>query len=362
MRTRPGCSGSLPATGWSSSSPTRRATPTCSARVMSWSRRNKTLCVSRSALISANSASSRAASPRLTPDSSAPMAQVRGSTLIELCSTPGRTKAGASGCARVVWFMQMSPMEKWVEESAGVRGPLSAGKNRELNDEDRGADRLTRLEIAVGPGRVFQRVALLDFDLDATGGDVVEEFARERVTLGRIADVVGERRARHIERALLRELRHGQRWHRTRGGAEAHQQATALERIERAFEGGLADAVENDRNAGAVGELADAGGNVLVTVVDDVVAAIGAGDGGLLLARHGPDHPEAEEFRPLAHDQTDAARRGVQDRKSTRLNSSHHSISYADFCLKKKKIVNLEYRTSRPGWDGCPSILQIGRA
>src|SRR5689334_24400399 len=28
------------------------------------------------------------------------------------------------------------------------------------------------------------------------------------------------------------------------------------------------------------------------------------------------------------------------DRKSTRLNSSHSSISYAVFCLKKKKIIN----------------------
>src|SRR3712207_3183760 len=28
------------------------------------------------------------------------------------------------------------------------------------------------------------------------------------------------------------------------------------------------------------------------------------------------------------------------DRKSTRLNSSHANISYAVFCLKKKKIVN----------------------
>src|SRR5574337_918149 len=28
---------------------------------------------------------------------------------------------------------------------------------------------------------------------------------------------------------------------------------------------------------------------------------------------------------------------GLEDRKSTRLNSSHHSISYAVFCLKKKK-------------------------
>src|SRR3712207_7586936 len=32
----------------------------------------------------------------------------------------------------------------------------------------------------------------------------------------------------------------------------------------------------------------------------------------------------------------------VQDRKSTRLNSSHANISYAVFCLKKKKNVSPE--------------------
>src|SRR5438034_265466 len=32
-----------------------------------------------------------------------------------------------------------------------------------------------------------------------------------------------------------------------------------------------------------------------------------------------------------------ATRMGIQDRKSTRLNSSHTVISYAVFCLKKKK-------------------------
>src|SRR5438128_9858986 len=32
-----------------------------------------------------------------------------------------------------------------------------------------------------------------------------------------------------------------------------------------------------------------------------------------------------------------ARRDGARDRKSTRLNSSHGSISYAVFCLKKKK-------------------------
>src|SRR3712207_8550309 len=30
----------------------------------------------------------------------------------------------------------------------------------------------------------------------------------------------------------------------------------------------------------------------------------------------------------------------IQDRKSTRLNSSHANISYAVFCLKKKKRIN----------------------
>src|SRR5690348_17820919 len=33
-----------------------------------------------------------------------------------------------------------------------------------------------------------------------------------------------------------------------------------------------------------------------------------------------------------------------RDRKSTRLNSSHPSISYAVFCLKKKKTTQIQYR------------------
>src|SRR3989442_5512924 len=37
---------------------------------------------------------------------------------------------------------------------------------------------------------------------------------------------------------------------------------------------------------------------------------------------------------------------GLQDRKSTRLNSSHVRISYAVFCLKKKKQNNRHVLTS----------------
>src|SRR3712207_7036125 len=40
--------------------------------------------------------------------------------------------------------------------------------------------------------------------------------------------------------------------------------------------------------------------------------------------------------RVAVHHEGDRARRR-QDRKSTRLNSSHANISYAVFCLKKKK-------------------------
>src|SRR2546429_6417516 len=48
--------------------------------------------------------------------------------------------------------------------------------------------------------------------------------------------------------------------------------------------------------------------------------------------RRRKQEPGALERRPAEHD---VAR--VEDRKSTRLNSSHGYISYAVFCLKKKK-------------------------
>src|SRR6266540_5826136 len=38
---------------------------------------------------------------------------------------------------------------------------------------------------------------------------------------------------------------------------------------------------------------------------------------------------------------------GVRDRKSTRLNSSHITISYAVFCLKKKKKKNKKKKTKK---------------
>src|SRR3712207_8754856 len=46
--------------------------------------------------------------------------------------------------------------------------------------------------------------------------------------------------------------------------------------------------------------------------------------------------------RLMAPDNTHKFKAPDQDRKSTRLNSSHANISYADFCLKKKSSLLLE--------------------
>src|SRR3712207_6920519 len=47
-------------------------------------------------------------------------------------------------------------------------------------------------------------------------------------------------------------------------------------------------------------------------------------------------HEPYQEERKRCHDED-----GYEDRKSTRLNSSHANISYAVFCLKKKKQLRL---------------------
>src|SRR5207249_9595577 len=93
-----------------------------------------------------------------------------------------------------------------------------------------------------------------------------------------------------------------------------------------------------------------------------------SGDGTLLdpgqVARHArvrgslrvdgePGTGELPRRRDLQHRRTQGGEGGQihsrhrlqQDRKSTRLNSSHVSISYAVFCLKKKKKTNKKSST-----------------
>src|SRR5438876_9159618 len=105
------------------------------------------------------------------------------------------------------------------------------------------------------------------------------------------------------------------------------------------------------------------GEKVHVNVVDDLpslgttphqepVAAVG--EPLRLAERPGGEEAMAQRLdvaRLHHHDRRDVAPRDDQevhrrDRKSTRLNSSHPSISYAVFCLKKKKNHSSTKRTS----------------
>src|SRR2546426_7134191 len=79
------------------------------------------------------------------------------------------------------------------------------------------------------------------------------------------------------------------------------------------------------------GKQAEIADMVVVQVRDDHVlhrAGIDAQELQALVGRG--DHPSPAALRD----------RGVEDRKSTRLNSSHLVISYAVFCLKKKNKHN----------------------
>src|SRR5689334_23538957 len=86
---------------------------------------------------------------------------------------------------------------------------------------------------------------------------------------------------------------------------------------------------------------------VVLGGVAELGVALGAGtDPDVGLEPAGPrrehDHARAEVDRLL--DIMRDEQRGLADRKSTRLNSSHSSISYAVFCLKKKNNYRRDLR------------------
>src|SRR6266498_1040502 len=111
--------------------------------------------------------------------------------------------------------------------------------------------------------------------------------------------------------------------------------------------GARATQAAQDRPRGAgqgrfqVGERVEAGGGDPAEHLPAVLpAALAAHQPLGLQAVEEAGHPRAPLDHPLADLQGGQARRARADRKSTRLNSSHVRISYAVFCLKKKKKHN----------------------
>src|SRR5690242_21308729 len=78
------------------------------------------------------------------------------------------------------------------------------------------------------------------------------------------------------------------------------------------------------------GVAADAG---LVLFVDKLEIGLGVNDIGATIQW---DHTDLDRYTYDTVSNTNV-KTPLEDRKSTRLNSSHMSISYAVFCLKKKK-------------------------
>src|SRR3712207_8736332 len=84
------------------------------------------------------------------------------------------------------------------------------------------------------------------------------------------------------------------------------------------FRSGEAEPLVGDEREGDDGVQAEAGRDRVRLVRDEP---------------HEDRHHAGDEARRRQH----AVEREAEDRKSTRLNSSHANISYAVFCLKKKK-------------------------
>src|SRR5437868_12161739 len=65
------------------------------------------------------------------------------------------------------------------------------------------------------------------------------------------------------------------------------------------------------------------------------------------LRRFGAQQERAAQLHRGGNQRRQGEGRAVLDRKSTRLNSSHVSISYAVFCLKKKTVM-ISARSRKP--------------
>src|SRR5439155_10740401 len=81
------------------------------------------------------------------------------------------------------------------------------------------------------------------------------------------------------------------------------------------------------RHLAPVGEL---------RAIDHAGGAVIHAELALVVVRYHGDRAPADRARDLERHAAETAG-GAQDRKSTRLNSSHVAISYAVFCLKKKR-------------------------
>ena len=134
-----------------------------------------------------------------------------------------------------------------------------------------------------------------------------------------VGDIMEQRRPREEQRSLLREEAGRDRLGRARRIAEADHQSARAQAVERFQEGVPADRIVDDRQLVAAGDPFDLGDEILARIDDRVGAAMGARELGFFVGADGADHRRAERLGPLADDQPDAARRGMDQDRLARL-------------------------------------------
>src|SRR2546427_2415698 len=115
--------------------------------------------------------------------------------------------------------------------------------------------------------------------------------------------------------------------------SESAREAEATEQLEAAMRRALDDAKEELKKFGEdFKAAAETGADMLTHLATGTDAVAGSADQSVGAAKEVQDNPVRK-----ADERSKAAEAQHEDRKSTRLNSSHSQISYAVFCLKKKK-------------------------
>ena len=161
-------------------------------------------------------------------------------------------------------------------------------------------------------GGVLQRIGLVDLDLDGARLHDLEQFLGHGHKVFALGAIGIERRPGDIERTLLRQKAEVKRIDTPGGLPEQREVSQRRQAIQRFQERILADGIVNHWHLVASGDLVDTLYEIFPRVDDGVSAAVGLGKLCLLVAADRADHGDAEMLGPLAEDQADTPRRGVQ--------------------------------------------------
>ena len=136
----------------------------------------------------------------------------------------------------------------------------------------------------MGLCRILQGVGLVDFDFYCATSDNPEQITRPFCEFLAGCDMVGQRWPGQEQGSLAGEDIRIDGGDRTRCVAEQRHDATWTQAVERTIKCVLADGIIDHRHAGALGDAFHPVDEILLAVIDHMVAAMVAGEIALFLA------------------------------------------------------------------------------